>query len=205
MPLFARRMFVSLMLVGSLVGAGQAAPGNLSAQALIEGLGDDVITVLADKSLDHARREPRFRELLQSSFDAETTGRVVLGRYWNLATARERQTFLPLYRDYLIRIYSSRFARFSGEKFVVRGTRTEAYGDTVVQSEIQPPAAGGPTYSVNWRVRKEGNTYRIVDVVIDGVSLLVTHNQEFSSIIQNGGGKVQALIDALQARAGRAN
>jgi len=199
----SRRLLLSLLFAVSVAGAGSAAPS--APEAFIETMGADVIAVLADKSLDQPKRETRFREMLQSSFDAETTGRVVLGRYWNQATEQERQTFQPLYRDYLIRIYASRFSKFNGEKFVVKGTRPESDGDTIVQSEIQPPASGGSTYTVNWRVRKEGDNYRIVDVMADGVSLLVTHNQEFSSIIQNNGGKVQGLLDALKQRAARTN
>ena len=205
MTAVCRLIALTLLAIMSALGPANTAINYASPEAFIDGLGAEVIAVLADKTLDQQKRELKFREVLNASFDAETTGRVVLGRYWGIATEQERERFQPLYREYLIRIDAARFSRFSGEKFVVKGVRRESDGDLSVQSEIQPPAAGGPTYQVNWRVRQEKGVYRIVDVIADGVSLLVTHNQEFSSIIQNGGGKVQSLLDALQARAGRTN
>ena len=61
----------------------------------------------------------------------------------------------------------------------------------------------GSSIRVDWRVRLNDGEYKIVDVVIEGVSMVITHRSESASVIQHGGGRVQALIDALRQQAVR--
>lgn len=190
--------FLLLLILG--VGHANAAA---TPDAYIESLGAEVIAILKDTSLDQASREAQFRTMLEANVDTESTSRTVLGRYWSVATDAQRQEFQQLYREYLIKIYAARFSGFSGQTFDVKGSRAGPDKDVVVLSTINPAAAGGATYTVNWRVRPVGDGFRIVDVMAEGVSLLVTHNQEFSSVIQNNGGRVDALLAALRKRMGR--
>lgn len=198
---FTRRCLAALCVVALFGGTAPAAVSTSSPEAFIRSLGDEVIQILVDKSLDQGRREAKFQDMLVEYVDTDTVSRTVLGRYWNAATDEQRRDFQGLYREYLIRIYAARFSKFNGEKFNVKSARNESDRDSLVISSIEPPSGSGPTYAVNWRVRRtEAGGYRVVDVMAEGVSLLVTHNQEFSSVIQNNGGKVQGLLDALRQR-----
>jgi phospholipid transport system substrate-binding protein len=197
-----RRFLLPFMLLFAAASPALAVP-HASPDAFVAALGEEVVAILRDTALSAPQREARYRAMLDASFDSEATGRTALGRYWAGASEAQRQAFQPLYRDYLVSIYAARFARFSGETFKVTGTKPAAGGDINVTSLIQPAKAGGQPYEIVWRVRQEGSEYRIVDAVADGVSLLVTHNQEFASIIQNNGGNIDALLDQLRARAQR--
>ena len=177
-----------------------AAVSHASPDTFIRSLGDEVIEILANKDLSQPQREVRFREMLGEFVDTDAISRTVLGRYWNVATPEQRTEFQKLYREYLIRIYATRFSKFNGEKFIVKGARPESDTDSLVTSSIESPQ-GGPPYAVNWRVRKNGSDkFVVVDVMAEGVSLLVTHNQEFSSVIQGKGGKVEGLLEELRKR-----
>lgn len=202
MVIASRRQFIALCAASSLAMSfsAHAAVAATSADNLIRSLGDEVIGVLVDSSLNLASRESRFRELLLRYVDTDSIARTVLGRYWNLATDAEKEDFKHLYREYIIKVYAARLSKFDGEVFKVRTPRQDSDADFMVFSTIEPKQ--GPSYVVNWRVRKSPEGFAITDVQAEGVSLLVTHNQEFSSVIQNGGGKVAALLDALRKRAG---
>ena len=65
-------------------------------------------------------------------------------------------------------------------------------------TEIVRP--NGPPVRVDWRVRKNGETLKVVDVIAEGISMLITQRDEFAAVIQNSGGKVDALIDRLRRR-----
>ncbi len=195
-----RRLFTAGVAAMLCLGSAQAVVSNASPEDFIRSLGDEVINILVDKSLDQGSRETKFHGMLVEYVDTDTVSRTVLGRYWNQANDEQRKEFQDLYREYLIRIYASRFSKFSGEKFNVKNSRTESDRDALVISSIEPPSGTGPVYGVNWRVRKTDGGYRVVDVMAEGVSLLVTHNQEFSSVIQNNGGRVQGLLEALRKR-----
>jgi phospholipid transport system substrate-binding protein len=194
-----RRLLAALgIFLGLVAATAHATASNESPDAFIRSLGDEVIGILADKSFDQGKREEVFHEMLVRYVDTDSIARTVLGRYWNQATDAEKQDFKNLYREYIIKIYARRFANFNGEVFNVKSSRRENDRDSVVVTAIEPKQ--GPAYNVTWRVRKMDDGYRVSDVMAEGISLLVTHNQEFSSVIQNNGGKVAALLDALRKR-----
>ena len=74
-------------------------------------------------------------------------------------------------------------------------------GVTVVDSKLNQ--SNGQPIKIEWEVRDIGGAPRITDVKIEGVSMVITRRTDFTSYIQNNGGKVEALIQELEARAQR--
>lgn len=166
----------------------------------IQSLGDEAIAVIANKSLSQDQRSERFRQMLRMSFDLPTIGRFVIGRSWNAATPAQQQEYMKLFETLVIKTYSDRFALYTGEGFQVAGVRPESEKDSVVISEITHPDGSEPT-SVDWRVRKKEGKLGIIDVVVEGVSLSVTQRQEYASIIQHDGGKIDGLLALMRQQA----
>lgn len=162
------------------------------AEKIISGLGDQAITALKTSTNDTDRRA-EFERLLNGHFDMDTIARFVLGRYWGQATPEQQREYVSLFKKMVIDIYSNRFAEYSGQDFKVTGSRPAGRNDTMVNSVIIPQN-GGSEVSVDWRIR-DG---KIIDVIVEGVSMSVTQRSEFASIIQRGGGNVSALIDYLK-------
>ena len=79
----------------------------------------------------------------------------------------------------------------------VTGSRSESADNTVVASQIVQPD-GAPPVRVDWIVRKDGDGFRIADVSVEGVSMVLTQKQEFAAVIERSGGGVTALNKALQ-------
>ena len=122
-------------------------------------------------------------------------GRFLLGRYWRTATEAEQEAYLKAFTDNMVYTYSRRFDEYGGQKLVIDGTREDGRFD-IVSSRIVSPSSS-EEFRLEWRVIEDGSSFKIVDIVIEGVSMSVTQRQEYASVIQNNGGKVQALIDAL--------
>lgn len=189
-------VFCSLMLTG----AGQAAgTGDEGARAskFIESLADKAIAALTEESVSREKRVVRFRALLNEHFAVETIGRWVLGRYWNQATEPERKEYLALFEDLIVTTYVDRFKSYSGEKLTVTSTIPVTGGDLLVNSQITRPAGGEPL-EVGWRVRGRDGHFKIVDVVVAGVSMGQTQRSEFSSVIRRNGGDVEGLLAKLR-------
>lgn len=197
-----RRSFLSAIALSALLALGGRAAHaqDATAEDFIRRIGGEVIKVLEDPSLQQGDRERMFHEMLGRYMDIDSISRTVLGRYWQSASEQERDDFKRVYREYVVRIYAQRFSKFSGEQFVVRSARDDGDNNFLVVSAIEPK--DGPAYLVNWRVRKGTGGFKVVDVMAEGVSLLITHNQEFASVIRNNGGRVSALNDALRRRTG---
>ena len=78
----------------------------------------------------------------------------------------------------------------------------EGETDSIVSSQIIPPDA--PPVAVDWRIRPRGDALKVIDVAVEGVSMSVTQRSEFSSVIQRGGGNIEALLQSLRQRVGEA-
>ncbi|MBI1775333.1 MAG: ABC transporter substrate-binding protein [Proteobacteria bacterium] len=201
--MITRRIFsaaaAGLILTAWLRPEAGAAESPEEAQKLVKQLSDDAIRLLTGKDLDAAARNLRFRELLTKGFDVPAMARFVLGRYWRDASEPERQEYLKLFEDLIVTTYAQRFADYQGESFKVTGAQPEDDKVVLVQSHI---LRQGQTQAirVDWRVLRTDNGFKIVDVVVEGVSLSVTQRSEFASVIQRNGGKISGLLDALRSK-----
>lgn len=194
------RLFV--LLVGVVVAMGMSvasAADDVDARAgkFIESLADKAIAALTEKDVSREDRLARFRGLLEEHFAVDTIGRWVLGRHWNDATEAERKEYLSLFEDLIVVTYVDRFNSYSGEKLAVSRTVPATGGDLLVNSQITRPSGGEPV-DVAWRVRDYGGRYKIVDVIVAGVSMGQTQRSEFTSVIRRNGGHVQGLLTKLR-------
>lgn len=171
------------------------ANSALSAKDFILHMSNDAISFLDNNGMSQSQKEAEFKKLLHSSFDMKTIGRFALGSYWNTATPAQREEYMRLFENMIVRVYSVRFNDYNGQELDVAGIREEGK-DTLVTSYIVPPT--GAKVRVDWRVRSKNGEHKIVDVIIEGVSMAMTQRADFSSVIQRGGGNIQVLIDHLK-------
>ncbi len=178
------------------VGASGAVP---NAETFVSSLAQRGIADLTGRTTE-SERSRRFRAMLVDNFDVPTIGRFALGRYWRVATEQERAEYMSLFTDMLVNSYASRFAEYQGEQVRVTGSRTTAEGDIIVASDVARPNQAAPN-KVDWYLRRDGSSFKIVDVRVEGVSMAITQRDEFASIIQRGGGQISALLQSMRSRA----
>ena len=160
------------------------------------------IGVLADRNLSGARREQAFRELLTAGFDVKAISRFVLGRYWRRTTEAEREEFMGLFEDLIVATYSRRFSDYSGQTLEVQAIRVENEKKAAVASRILRQA--GAPIQIDWRLRRRGDSWRIVDVVVEGMSMVLSQRSEYAAVIKSDGGKIRGLLAKLRAKTARA-
>lgn len=165
----------------------------------IQDLGDRAIGVITDKTLDQGRRADKYRAILHDAFDLRTIGRFVIGRAWDTATPEQQRDYMSLFESLVVKIYGDNLNFYAGEKFRVKGVRRENDNDVVVTSAIDHVGGAQPTM-VDWRVRQNGDRFAVIDVIIEGVSQSVTQRQEYASIIQRDGGKIDGLLELMRQR-----
>jgi phospholipid transport system substrate-binding protein len=197
---FAARVAVILIvLAGALPGAARAANDPTG---FIADLGARAINVLTSTSSE-TERERQFRGLFEEGFDVNEIARFVLGPYWRTATDVQRAEFIRLFENYVVHAYTVRFNAYAGQQLKVLGARPEGDNAWVVQSQIALPNSNQPPVRVDWRVTKHGDTYKIADVTVEGVSMALTQRQEFASVIQRNGGQLEALLKVLREKTGQ--
>jgi phospholipid transport system substrate-binding protein len=195
-----RRTFLAAAAASlALQHAAFASATAGDAQKFIDTLGDDAISALTGASLSESERETRFRALLESHFDLPGISKFVLARYWKVATDAERADFQRLFETLLVQAYAKKFAEYAGERFQVAGSHANDDGSITVNSLINRPT--GEVMRLDWRVVDESGL-KISDLIVEGVSLRTTYRSDVSSVVQNNGGKVAGLIDALRQKTG---
>ncbi len=209
--MLARRKFILAVLpVCLLVVAGfctlsspaRAQEVERQAKIFIGGLAGDAISALTLPGSTEKQRSQRFRQLLNENFAVKTIARWVLGRHWKKATKAERSEYLDLFEKLLIVTYVGRFSSYSGEVLKIDRTTTSGKSDVTVYSSIVREQSQPPLH-VDWRVRSRNNTLKIVDVIVEGVSMGQTQRSEFASVIRQNGGKIEGLLAVLRKRVGK--
>lgn len=166
-----------------------------AAQSMIEKLGSTAMSAIKDTAMPEAKKKALFHQILGDNFDMTTIGRFAAGKFWRQATPAQQQQYLRLYENMVINVYTQRFNNYSGQNFEVTGNRVDESGDVVVSSQV---TGSGSPVNVDWRVRNKGGASKIIDVMVEGVSMAVTQRNDFAGVIQQGGGNFDALITYLK-------
>ena len=163
----------------------------------VRSLGQRAIDLLADEALSAADRKRAFRELLIDRFDMTSIGRLVMGRHWRRATAAQKDVFGPLFEDYVVTTYGSRLDAYSGEQLTVGNARRAT--DKVMAVSSQVTRQRGQPVDVDWRLHRKNDRWYIIDVVIEGISMVISQRSEFTTVINQRGG-IDGLIENIRTR-----
>jgi phospholipid transport system substrate-binding protein len=165
--------------------------------AFLRAFSDRAIEVLADSSMSKAERKDALTRFFRDGFDLQSISRFVLGRHWRSASPEELAEFEALFEAFVVSFYSDKLDAYNGETLQVGAARPLDGGTTNVSSTIVRPAAA--PVRVDWRVRRDEAQWRIVDVVVEGVSLALVQRSEFDSVIRSQGG-LEGLISILKQK-----
>ena len=182
-----------------------AAQPSATAKDFITENGNQAINLLSTAAVATPEGNAKFGDFMKQRFDLDYIAKFVLGRYAKTATPDQMTEYMRLFNIMVQQIYTERLSGFSGGTFAITADRTEgSQGDHVVTTRIQNKN-GNPPISADWRVHPEGDTWKIVDVAVEGVSMSVTQRDEFASVIQRNGGNIDALLAELRKRVDSGN
>lgn len=195
-----RALGVLLLLVaGMCSGLAPAAPGP---QELIVSTTEEVLARLRTErdGLDHKPKRIRdmVRQILLPHVEATRTARLVLGKHWRTATPEQRSRFTDEFNQLLLNTYSTALAENvdTALEHQITYLPFKPDGDTdeaTVRSEFRRATA--PPIPVLYRLRRADGAWKIYDVLVDGISLVVTYRSTFASEISRGG--LEQLLDRL--------
>ncbi|NQV84257.1 MAG: ABC transporter substrate-binding protein [Rhodospirillales bacterium] len=192
--------FVGVFLMaGSLSRPAQAEEFSAGAKKFIESLTQDAIDMLTG-DLTREERADRFRTLMNKNFSIPGIAKFVVGRHLRKATEAEKTQYMQLYEDLMVATYADRFAKYSGERLVVKNADVRGEKDVIVYTTMVKADNGANPLKVDWRVRLKGDHYTIIDVMVEGISMIMTQKSEFSSFIKSSGGEFKTLLGELKKR-----
>jgi phospholipid transport system substrate-binding protein len=188
---------VAALLPSLLVQPGMAQPTVEQARDLVQTIGVEVLDVLQNDSLVRERKLDRLVTLLEGPIDLDLVARLILGRHWRAASGEQRQEYLELFRAFALDSLASKLQVYQGQEFEVTGARVVSDRDAVVSTRILSPDR--PPLDVDWRLRQRDDGDLVaIDVIVAGVSLIVTQRSEFGAVVERQG--VEGLLSELRQR-----
>jgi phospholipid transport system substrate-binding protein len=188
-------VFFAVVLASGPVGA--LTPDE--AGKFIHGLGQRANQVLGKQGASLEQKEAEVRRLLAENFDIKLMGRFVVGQTWKSMNEEQQEAYLSLFEEWVLRTYSKRLGGYSGQAFEITGAKGLNADEVMVATKIQRPNA--PPLEAAWRVRGNSGNNKIIDVMVTGVSMVVTQRSEFSAVIQRQG--IDGLIETLRLQVSR--
>ena len=210
---FHRRDAIGLLLAAAMppllnpswairTARGDVAPAD--AEAAVQSLATQIWQVLGRSDLSNGGRVDAIAALLVNATDVELLGRLVLGRYWHRLNDEQKARYQTLFRDVVMHNFASRLNQYAKdahgpleERFTISGSAAAGKQDVLVRSTVRP--VSGDPLAVDWRLRESNGGPVIIDLIIEGVSLLVSQRSEFAAVIERS--NMEGLLAELQARA----
>ena len=166
-------------------------------KVFLEKLGKQVVEKVSNTDISDIERYNNFKQLYLSSFDNYYISRFVLGRYWKTIDKGIQKQFVDSFNKYIVATYAQKFKGWEGTFKAVDSLLENNYYN--VKMDILNE--DGPTLKMMWKMYLNKNKeFKILDVNIDGVSMLVTQRAEFLSVIKNHPNGVVGLIDAMNKK-----
>ena len=177
------------------------AQQDLGPEELVRKVTQDVLDAIrSDKQLAAGDRQKALKlaeEKVLPHIDFEDAARLAVGRAWAQATPEQRKKLVEEFRKMLVRTYSNAISAYEGQTMKVLPVRMKP-GDTEVTVHNQYIRAGGTPLPVDYQMHKTDQGWKIYDITVEGVSLVLTYRSEFDAIVKQSG--IDGLIKRLEEK-----
>lgn len=172
-----------------------------SPEAFVKKLTDEVMAAIkSDKQLaagDRQRAMKLAEEKILPHIDFDEATRLAVGRAWSQATPEQKKKLVSEFRSMLVRTYSNAIEAYQGQEMRVLPSRNKP-GDpeaTVRNQYIRP---GGKPVQLDYQMRKTDKGWKIYDITVEGISLVLTYRSEFDAVVKQEG--INGLIKRLSEK-----
>ncbi|MDI9349233.1 MAG: ABC transporter substrate-binding protein [Candidatus Symbiobacter sp.] len=173
-----------------------------AAKAMTE-ITDNAFAVFRNTTLNKAQKKAVLHDLLIANVDVNSVMRFLFGRTIKTMTPQQRTELTRLISEFVVNSYAVNMANYGNYKFNITDARMDG-PSAVVYTEILRPKTGGK-YNVIWRMVMDENRPKLVDCIVEGISINLTQRQQFSDIMDRSGKGVDGVIESLRDRLARFN
>jgi phospholipid transport system substrate-binding protein len=189
----------TLLIAFLFVFAVPALAQELGPEELVKKVTSEVMEAIkGDKALAAGDKQKALKlaeEKILPHVDFEEATRLAVGRAWSQANPEQKKRLVTEFKNMLVRTYSNAISAYEGQQMKVMPVRMKP-GDTeaTVHNQFVRPGAPKPVL-VDYQMRKTDKGWKIYDIVVEGVSLVLTYRSEFDAIAKQDG--IDGLIKRL--------
>ncbi len=193
----------AVFLISLLILGTPAVRAAVSPEQLVHQTTNQILETIKAHREVYAKHHDKLYQLAEEKvlpyFDFVRMSQWVLGRNWRTASQEQRTRFVTLFRDLLVRTYSTALLQYTDQKIIYLPVNA-APGSTqmLVRTEVQQ-SGGAPDIPIYYSFYKNrSGDWKVYDVSIDGVSLVTNYRSVYAEKIRREG--MDALLDSLSAR-----
>ena len=183
-----------ILLIGMMFAS--VAWASNPAIDFVDQLADKILTDVVTSDKSQEEKEKLFHDAFIEAVDLKGVGQFVLGTAWKKASDEDRAAFLDAFTDLTIKTWAGRFDSYAGQQIVFQGSRNAERGQLYVDSVIQDKQP----VEVIWRLRPSKDTYKIVDIIVEDVSMASTYRNDYRAFLQQNGNSVTKLAEELRRK-----
>ena len=186
---FASSFFVDIDFVSS------QSSRIKKAEILSKKIFNDLFSIVNQKSSDKNKKKSLLN-LFDRYADVPIIARAVLGSPWRKLNQNERTNFINAFRQYLAKKYTAQFSEFAGAEMLIEKSR-DSGGKAGIMVETRLLMPGSAPIKVGWQVSDASGVFKMIDVKIEGISLLTTERGEIRNQYSKEGNSINKLINSL--------
>jgi phospholipid transport system substrate-binding protein len=183
-------------LLGLAPAAVAAAAADSAPRVMVRETIDAVLVVLNDKSLSTEQKRSKIEQIAYQRFDFLTLSKLVLARNWPRFSKTQQDQFIEEFKRYLAVSYGNRIERYDQQKVDIVTERQEPRGDVTVQTVVRGGEFEGAV--VDYRLRQNQGRWLVIDVIVEGISLVSNFRDQFKEVLARGG--PEELLEALRKK-----
>lgn len=187
------RLIVFLCLVAFTVPAN----ANDKVKQFADSLASQALDIAKSSGVSVAAKQKNLETLFRKNVDIPWIAKFVAGKHWRRADAAQKKAYTKNYEAFVLKNYASKLTEYSGQSYKIKKIRNEGDGEYLLTMELINK--GQPNVMLDYRVRTVGSGYKIIDIVVEGVSMITTQRADFGSVISNKG--FDFLVSALKKKA----
>jgi phospholipid transport system substrate-binding protein len=199
MELMKKYLIVFFAVMLSVINVAKADIDKDKAIAMIDNLTQKGVEEIINSNASQEEKSRIFRKLFTENLDLDFIGKYVLGRYWRTATPAQKKEFITLYKEFNVQTWSKRFDEFKGKHFTSAGASSANNPDQIFVNTTVPMENASPV-SVKWRVYERSGEMKVIDIIIENVSLAQTARNEYTSFIAKSPDGVAGLLENLRQK-----
>ncbi|MEY3197493.1 MAG: hypothetical protein RLZZ59_864 [Pseudomonadota bacterium] len=189
-------MRYSLVLFLALIISQVSFADDSKIESYVQNLVNDSLNVLKDDKISSNDRTTKIRNMLANNMDTTWMGKFTLGRIIKTLSESEINTFISTYKSFVLNSYAKAVSQYHGENVQIKHVQTMDEGFSIVQTQVIK--GDGNVINVNYLVHNSDNTYKVCDIITEGISLINSQRAEFMGVIASKG--IDSLISDLKQR-----
>ena len=190
-----------LAFLAAMAFAAVALAQQITPDQLVQKITDDVLAAIkSDKDLAAGDKQKAIKlaeEKVLPYIDFEQATRLAVGRAWRQATPEQQKRLVNEFRNMLVRTYSNAISAYQGQTLKVLPSRgKQDPEETTVRTQFV--RAGGQPLPIDFTMHQKDGTWKVYDIVVEGVSLVMTYRSEFDAVVKQEG--IDGLIKRLATK-----